>query len=260
MKLETLHLARKENIAVLTIDRPQAMNALNAQVLRDLQVILEHVEKTLDIRVLILTGAGEKAFVAGADIKEIDQLSADSAFEFARTGQKLFSRLEKLAQPVIAAVNGFALGGGLELALSCDFILASEPAKFGLPECSLGIIPGFGGSVRLPRRIGVGRAREMAYSGGFYSSHEALAMGLANHIYPASELLPAAEKLAGVLASRAPLALAAIKKSMQDGMDLTQPQAFELEAQLFAGCFGSNDQKEGTKAFIEKRKAQFTGH
>lgn len=260
MKLETLTFTHKDQIAIITVDRPQAMNALNAQVLNDFHSVLDEIEKLGSFRVVIITGAGEKAFVAGADIKEVDQLNASSAREFALKGQKLFSRIEKLPQPVIAAVNGFALGGGLELALCCDFILSSDKAKFGLPECTLGIIPGFGGTVRLPRRIGVGLAREIAYSGSFYSAQDAFSMGLTNHIYPAADLMAQAEKLAVVIASRAPLALRAIKQSMLEGMDLSQPAAYELEAKLFSDCFGSLDQKEGTKAFIEKRKAQFTGH
>ena len=259
MKLESLELSQKENFAVLTVQRPQAMNALNSQVLKDFNQVIEELQNMPSVRVLILTGSGDKAFVAGADIKEIDQLSRASALEFAQNGQKLFSKIENLKQPVIAAVNGFALGGGLELALCCDFILASENAKFGLPECTLGIIPGFGGTVRLPRRVGVGFAREIAYSGGFYSAAEALSMGLVNHVYPAGELMSHAEKLAALIGSRAPLALTAIKKSMLTGMDLSQPNAYELEAQLFSECFGSSDQKEGTKAFVEKRKPVFTG-
>jgi enoyl-CoA hydratase len=259
VKLETLSFTLKDQIARITVDRLQALNALNAQVLAEFHVVLDEIEKLGNCRVVMITGGGEKAFVAGADIKEVDQLNASSARAFALNGQKLFSRIESLPQPVIAVVNGFALGGGLELALCCDFILASDKAKFGLPECTLGIIPGFGGTVRLPRRIGVGLAREMAYSGGFYSAQDAFAMSLANHIYPAAELMAEAEKLALVIASRAPLALRAIKQSMLEGMDLSQPAAYELEAKLFSNCFGSKDQQEGTKAFIEKRKAQFTG-
>jgi len=260
MKLETLSLSQNEGIARVTIERSQAMNALNAQVLKDFHQLLDEIQKSKNIRVVILTGSGEKAFVAGADIKEIDQLQGTQAFEFAKSGQSLFSRIESLAQPVIAAVNGFALGGGLELALACDFILASEKAKFGLPECTLGIIPGFGGTARLPRRVGQGMAREMAYSGNFYSSAEALQMGLVNHIYPDAQLMVEVEKLASTLASRAPLALAKIKNSMLQGYELDLRQALDLEAKLFSECFGTNDQKEGTKAFIEKRKAQFKGN
>ncbi len=259
MKLGTLNLTQSEFVAIITIERPEAMNALNAQVLKDFHHLFDHIDKATDIRVVILTGSGDKAFVAGADIKEIDQLNASQALEFARSGQSLFSRIETLHQPVIAAVNGFALGGGLELALSCDFILASDKAKFGLPECTLGIIPGFGGTARLPRRVGQGMAREIAYSGNFYSSPEALQMGLANHVYPSSELMAEAQKLASTMATRAPLALSKIKKSMHDGLDFGLKAALDLEAKLFSECFGTQDQKEGTKAFIEKRKAVFTG-
>ncbi len=259
MKFETLNFSQIENIATITIERPEAMNALNAHVLKDFHHLFDLIQKSTDIRVVIITGSGEKAFVAGADIKEIDQLSGSQALDFAHTGQALFSRIESFSQPVIAAVNGFALGGGLELALSCDFILASDKAKFGLPECTLGIIPGFGGTARLPRRVGQGMAREIAYSGHFYSSAEALQMGLANHVYPAAELMNEAHKLAATMASRAPLALSKIKKSMLDGQDFGLKASLELEAKLFAECFGTHDQKEGTKAFIEKRKAFFTG-
>ena len=259
MKLGTLNLTQNEYVAIIMIERPEAMNALNAQVLKDFHHLFDHIEKATDIRVVIITGSGEKAFVAGADIKEIDQLQSSQALEFARSGQALFSRIEALHQPVIAAVNGFALGGGLELALSCDFILASDKSKFGLPECTLGIIPGFGGTARLPRRVGQGMAREIAYTGNFYSSSEALNMGLANHVYPAGELMGEAQKLAATMASRAPLALAKIKKSMLDGLDFGLKASLDLEAKLFSECFGTQDQKEGTKAFIEKRKAVFTG-
>ena len=234
MKFGTLDYSQSELVATITIERPDAMNALNVQLINDFHHLLDHLEKASDIRVVILTGSGEKAFVAGADIKEIDQLTARQAFEFAQNGQSLFSRIEAMPEPVIAAVNGFALGGGLELALSCDFILASEKAKFGLPECTLGIIPGFGGTVRLPRRVGQGMAREMALSGNFYSSTEALQMGLANHVYPQAELMTEVRKLALTMASRAPIALSKIKKSMLEGYDLGLPGALEFEAKLFS--------------------------
>ena len=257
MNLETIRYEESGPLAVATMTRPEAMNALNARVLSDLGTLLSQVAENKSLRVLILTGAGEKAFVAGADIKEIDALDDPGAF--ARRGQDLFGRMEALEIPVIAAVNGFALGGGLELALACDFIVASRSARFGLPECTLGIMPGYGGTVRLLRRIGPARAKEVAMTGGFYTAEQGMAMGFVNRVVEPAQLMAEARELALVIASRAPLAVSAIKRSMQDGMDMALEAHLELEAELFAGLFGSVDQIEGTKAFIEKRKPIFTG-
>jgi enoyl-CoA hydratase len=208
---------------------------------------------------MIITGSGEKAFVAGADIKEFESLDPKAASEFAFRGQKLFARLGAIGIPVIAAVNGFALGGGLELALACDFIYASENAKFGLPECTLGLLPGYGGTVRLPRRIGPARARELMYTGSMVGADEALRIGLVNRVVPQAELLKVAQETAQTIASRAPIAIAKIKDCVQNGAQITEERASELEARHFGELFATADQKEGVRAFIEKRKAQFQG-
>ncbi len=256
---EQLQIRKDGDVVVATIHRPEALNALNQIVLRSLAALLDWVESQSDIRALILTGAGEKAFVAGADIKQFENMTPAASEDFARAGQTLFTRLEKMRVPVIAAVNGFALGGGLELALACDFIYASENAKFGLPECTLGIMPGFGGTVRLPRRIGVGHARELAMSGSIINAQEALAAGLVNRVFSAGELLAKTLEAARTIALRAPLAVAAIKKSIHDGASMTEQQANGLEAKLFGQLFATSDRTEGVQAFIEKRKPSFKG-
>jgi enoyl-CoA hydratase len=264
-------LVRQEGPAlIVTVDRPDSLNALNASVLRSLGGVLDWVEAQFEnpsasqpqgpIRAMILTGTGEKAFVAGADIKEFETMTPANASEFARSGQKLFTRLERLKIPVIAAVNGFALGGGLELALACDFIIASDNAKFGLPECTLGIMPGFGGTVRLPRRIGAAKARELTFTGQMISAPEALNLGLVAQVVPQAELLAAAQEFAKTVSQRAaPLAVGMIKRSIHEGMNLNETQADELEARLFGELFGSEDKNEGVSAFIGKRKAVFKG-
>lgn len=259
MNFQTLSLEREGAIARVTIQRPDALNALNHLVLKELNQMVDHLESLSDLRVVILTGSGEKAFVAGADIKEIDQLSGDSSLEFARFGQSVFRRWERMSVPTIASIQGFALGGGFELALSCDMIVASTKAKFGLPECTLGVIPGFGGTVRLSRLIGVQRAKEMALTGEFYTADQGMALGFVNRVTAPEELKVEVEKLAHTLALRAPLSLKNIKTSIDTGFHLSVDEALELEAELFQDLFSSRDQKEGTQAFIEKRKPVFTG-
>jgi enoyl-CoA hydratase len=257
--MQTIVLNIENGIAVLTVNRPDSLNALNKQVITDLTEAVNSIDSDPSIRCVIVTGSGAKAFVAGADIKEIDQLESVDAYKFASAGQFLFSKIETLRMPVIAAVNGFALGGGLELALACDFIIAADDAKFGLPECTLGIMPGYGGTVRLVRRIGPARAKEIAMTGGFYSSAEAFNLGVINKVVPQAELMTTVQKMAQTIASRAPKAITAIKESIHQGPDLSLAEAFKLEAKLFSQLFGTSDQKEGTKAFIEKRKPVFTG-
>jgi enoyl-CoA hydratase len=247
-------------VAIATISRPEAMNALNENVLAGLAGVVDCVERAGgSCRCLVITGAGEKAFVAGADIKRFEGLDALAARRLAESGQALLSRLEALRAPVVAAVNGFALGGGLELALACDFIYASKNAKLGLPECSLGLMPGYGGTVRLARRIGPARARELAFTGGMIGADQALAIGLVNRVTEQAELLPACQELAGQIASRAPLAVAKIKEAMRAGADLAAEPAMALEARFFGELFETQDQREGVRAFIEKRKPQFKG-
>jgi enoyl-CoA hydratase len=245
----------------LTIQRPEAMNALNAQVLSDLAHAFRQIsEMSFDhAKALIITGAGEKSFVAGADIKELSELTEEQALAFAQRGQSIFHELNLLKIPVIAAVNGFALGGGCELALACDFIYASENAKFGLPEVSLGLIPGFAGTVRLSRAVGLRRARELTFSGEMMTAAEAQQMGLVNKVFSQAELLKEVKKKIEQIISRAPLAVAAAKRSINQAWDLDIESAQKIEAEHFAELFHSQDVREGTKAFLEKRKALFQG-
>lgn len=252
----------QEGLWVLTMNRPQALNALNVETINDLEHALAHLmEKSpLEARALIITGAGEKAFVAGADIKEMVSLTPEQAKTFAEKGQRVLRCLELLKMPVIAAVNGFALGGGLELALSCDFIYASDNAKFGLPEVSLGLMPGFGGCVRLARVVGLNKAREMTMTGDMLSANDAHLVGLVQKVVPAAELMANALKAAQTLASRGPLAVAAVKRVVLDGYDLAADGALALEADRFGKLFHLQDSREGMTAFIEKRKAQFRGN
>lgn len=253
-------LFNEENgVGVLTINRPETLNVLSDETLAEFDELLGRLERDGAIRALIITGAGEKAFIAGADIKQFTTLTATGALELARRGQKLVSRLESARFPVIAAVNGFALGGGLELALACDFIYASPNAKFALPECTLGVMPGFGGTVRLARRVGLSLARVMTYTGQMYTAQEALQMGLVNKIVEPANLVEAAKETARVIASRAPHAIAAIKKSINDGFNVPVSEAQEIEAKLFSELFYTEDQKEGVRAFLEKRKPEFKG-
>jgi enoyl-CoA hydratase len=260
--LEFVAVERTGAVAVVTIQRPDKLNALNARVVADLAQAFETLAASAasdePVRAAVLTGAG-KAFVAGADIAAMASLSTVEAKRFADAGHALGARIESLAFPVIAAVNGFALGGGCELALACDFIYAAAGAKLGQPEVGLGILPGFGGTQRLLRRVGAGRARELIYTGRLVTAEEALAIGLVNAVFPAAELLDKARATAVEIASRGPLAVAASKRVMQRGEDIDLAAACELEAQAFAALFGSDDQRAGMKAFVEKTRATFTG-
>lgn len=245
----------------LTIQRPEALNALNSMVLNEMADALRQIGEMdyHDARALIITGAGEKAFVAGADIKELADLDEEGGRQFAMRGQSIFHELSLLKIPVIAAVNGFALGGGCELALGCDFIYASENAKFGLPEVSLGLIPGFGGTVRMSRAIGLRKARELTYTGQVISAAEALSMGLVNKVVPLAELMPAVMKTVETLLTKAPIAVGVAKTSINQAWDLDIEAAQKNEAEIFAELFNTEDVREGTKAFVEKRKAEFKG-
>lgn len=256
-----IQLSEKNAIWTLTLNRPEALNALNSELLSELDKTLSLIAQKSysEAKVLIITGSGEKAFVAGADIKEMSGLSTADAKKFAERGQKIFRQLENLKIPVIAAVNGFALGGGLELALSCDFIYASEKARFGLPEVSLGLIPGFGGTVRLSRVVGLARAREIIFSGDMLDSAEALRVGIANKVFASNELMAAAMKSAETMASRGPVAVGLAKKSILASYDMDVQAALGFEATQFSELFNTQDVREGTGAFVEKRKAQFKG-
>jgi len=249
-------------VTVLTINRPEKLNALNQAVLLALGArILELSGQSPDSRprCVILIGAGERAFVAGADIAELAEIDPTGAKQLSELGHRLGRAMEEAPFPVIAAVNGFALGGGLELALACDFIYASDKAKFALPEVSLGLIPGFGGTQRLPRRVSAGLARELVYSGKTIDAATAKAAGLVNEVFPAAELLQRCKETAALIATRAPLAVAAAKRVLRRGADVDLEAASELEATTFASLFASADAKEGTRAFLEKRQAQFGG-
>lgn len=255
----TVQLEIQNQIAVLTIQRPEALNALNAQVLKDLEAhitaLKEQFPKT--VRGLIITGSGEKAFVAGADIKEISAIGAEEAVHFAERGQKVFRQIELLPFPVIAAVNGFALGGGLELALSCDFIYAADTAKLGLPETNLGLIPGFGGTVRLSRVVGINRARELIFSAQPITATDAEKIGLVNRVIPKAELLTQAKATLEQIFTKGPMAVKAAKASILEGHDLAVDPAMSMEAKKFGQLFQGTEAREGTTAFLEKRKPQF---
>lgn len=252
-------LEEESGLAVLIINRPQAMNALNYDTLQEIGEVLHKIKDKPNIQVLIVTGAGEKAFVAGADIAYMESLNAIQGREFGALGQAVFTAVENLPIPVIAAVNGFALGGGCELAMACDIRLACEKARFGQPEVSLGITPGFGGTQRLPRLIGAGPAKELIFTGMNIDANEALRLGLVNRIYPADTLMDEARKLAHKIIANAPLAVRLCKAAINRGLQADIDTALSIEADVFGLCFSTQDQKEGMNAFINKRKADFAG-
>lgn len=261
MQSELVLVERTGAIATITINRPDKLNALNARVVADLGQAFGALAGSNDpepVRVAILTGTG-KAFVAGGDIGEMASMTPVEAKRFADAGQRLCHLIESLPFVVIAAVNGFALGGGCELALSCDFIYAAENAKLGQPEVNLGVIPGFGGTQRLMRRVGIAKARELIYTGDMITAQQALEMGLVNAVCPGADLLSRVRDVAQKIASRGPLAVAAAKRVMLHGETLDMASACELETQAFAVLFGSEDQRGGMKAFIEKSKPVFQG-
>ena len=252
-----LKIERNDGITVMKISAPKSLNALNSTILKEIDDFVGHLDATT--RVLIITGDGEKSFVAGADISEMAHLDEPQGYEFGRLGAQVFRRIETLPIPVIAAVNGFALGGGCELAMSCDIRIASSKAKFGQPELVLGIIPGFSGTYRLPKLIGQGYAKEMIYTGKVIRSDEALRIGLVNAVYEPEELMDKAMEMAQMMLKNAPVAISLAKQSINEGYDLDAEQAIGLENQLFGKCFATSDQKEGMDAFLNKRKADFTG-
>jgi enoyl-CoA hydratase len=245
------------NVYCLTVNRPKVLNALNKETLADMAVALEVVANDSSARVLLVTGAGEKSFVAGADISQMQALTALQAKKFGEQALQTFRRFETLDIPVIALVNGFALGGGCELAMSCDFIFASENAKFGQPEVSLGVTPGFGGSQRLPRLVGRAMAMEMLVSGRMLDANEAMQRGLVNHVYPQAELLEQGLKMAAKICKNGPVSVKFTKELVQRGQDLDLENACAMESDLFGLCFATDEQSEGMQAFLEKRKADF---
>ena len=240
-------------VGIITINRPKALNALNSEVLKDLDATIDAVD--LDaIRCLIITGAGEKSFVAGADIGEMSTLTKAEGEAFGKAGNDVFRKIETLPIPVIAAINGFALGGGCEISMSCDIRLCSENAIFGQPEVGLGITPGFGGTQRLARLVGPGMAKQMIYTARNIKADEAYRIGLVNAVYPQEELLDAAKKLAATIAKQAPIAVRACKKAINDGLDASMDDAIVIEEKLFGSCFETEDQKAGMGNFLEKDK------
>ena len=242
-------------VGVVTINRPKALNALNSGVLEELEATFDQVDLETT-RVIILTGAGTKSFVAGADIAEMSTLTKEEGEAFGKKGNDVFRKIETFPLPVIAAVNGFALGGGCEISMSCDIRICSENAVFGQPEVGLGITPGFGGTQRLARIIGVGKAKEMIYSASNIKAEEAYRIGLVNAVYPQEELMDMAKKLANKIARNAPIAVRACKSAMNEGLDVDMDKAIVVEEKAFGSCFETEDQVEGMKAFLEKRKVE----
>lgn len=242
-------------VGIITINRPKALNALNSEVLKELNATLDAVDLE-NTRALVLTGAGEKSFVAGADIAEMSTLTKAEGEAFGKIGNDVFRKIETFPIPVIAAVNGFALGGGCEIAMSCDIRLCSETALFGQPEVGLGITPGFGGTQRLARLIPVGKAKEIIYGAINIKAEEAYRLGLVNAVYPLEELLPAAKKLAAKIAKNAPIAVRACKQAINEGLNVDMDHAIVIEEKLFGSCFETEDQREGMQAFLEKRKVE----
>jgi enoyl-CoA hydratase len=259
MAYENIIYKREQEIAVITFNRPKALNALNDALLQELSQALDDIASDESIRVLILTGAGDKAFVAGADITQLATFNALQAKRFSRTGHEIIGKLQQLPIAVIAAVNGFALGGGTEIAIACDFIYAADTAKFGQPEINLGIIPGFGGTQRLPRLIGANRAKELVFTGKMIPAEEAARIGLVNRVVPADQLMDEVMKTAGEIARKGKVSLRAAKEAIDCGMNVDLASAINIEIDAFALCMASPDAKEGTTAFLEKRRAEFKG-
>ncbi|BBO88378.1 enoyl-CoA hydratase/isomerase family protein [Desulfosarcina ovata] len=259
MAYENIIFDVTDGVATITFNRPKALNAINGQLLDELASALDEIEADEQVRVLVLTGAGEKSFVAGADISELATFNTLQGKLFSRKGQLIFSRLQDLSIPVIAAVNGFALGGGSEIALASDFIYAAETATFGLPEITLGIIPGFGGTQRLARLIGINRAKEMIFTGAMVKAPEAEKIGLVNRVFPKDKLMEETYKTAKGIAKKGKVSLREAKKSVNNGMNVEIGIGFQIEADAFGICMASPDAKEGTGAFLEKRKAEFKG-
>jgi len=256
---EYVIIERDGEVGILTINRPKALNALNREVLVDLRKAIEELRDDDTVKVIIITGAGEKSFVAGADIGTMQPFGVQEARDWARLGQSVLTEIENLEKPVIAAVNGFALGGGCELALACDIRIASDQAKLGQPEVGLGILPGYGGTQRLPRLVGKGTAKRLIFTGEMIGAEEAREIGLVDMVVGADELMEAALKMARTIASKGQVAVRLAKIAINRGCDMDLASGIAYEAEVFAECFATEDQKEGMKAFLEKRKPRFTG-
>ena len=254
--MPTIRYEKQDNIGIITINRPEALNALNTAVFNELEPLVGEIERDATLAALIITGEG-RSFVAGADVGEQCPMDLEAGRKWARRGSSVFRRIEKLEIPTIAAVNGFALGGGCELALACDIILASEKAKFGQPEVGLGITPGFSGTQRLPRRVGIGKAKELIFSGKMIKADEAKAIGLVNEVYAPEALMDAALEMARSFTKNAPIAVKYAKACIDRGMQMDLDDGIALENEMFAMCYATADQKEGMTAFLEKRPAVF---
>jgi enoyl-CoA hydratase len=259
MAYENVKFEVKDGIGTCTINRPKVLNALDAKTIFELMAVFSRAKSEKEVGGVILTGEGEKAFVAGADIGELSKQRAISAKEFSLVGQQVFNFIEDLGKPVIAAVNGYALGGGCELAMACHIRIASETAKFGQPEVNLGVIPGYGGTQRLPRLVGAGRAMELILSGDIIDAKEAYRIGLVNKVVSPKELIPAAEELIGKILAKGPIAIKLAMEAINHGMKMPLSEGLILESDLFGLTCATEDMREGTTAFIEKRKAKFKG-
>lgn len=257
MQYENLIVQISNHVALLAINRPQALNSLNPATLNELELVIAALETDPQVKVVIITGAGKKAFVAGGDISVMQPLGPMEAREVARQAQKLFNAIEYSSKVMIAAINGYALGGGCELAMACDIRIAAETAKLGQPEINLGIIPGWTGTQRLPRLVGKGKAKQMMFTGDMVSAAEAEKIGLVNQVVAQTELLNVAQALAEKIASKSQVAIRLIKEAVDNGMEMEIGKAFNYEADLFALCFSTEDQKEGMAAFLEKRPANW---
>jgi enoyl-CoA hydratase len=257
MEYGNLQVEINDGIALVTINRPDKLNALNTETIHELEHCMDVLQTGTHVQVVVLRGAGEKAFVAGADISELANMSASQAETLAEAGQKLMNRIENLGKPVIAAINGFALGGGCELAMACTFRYAADTAKLGLPETGLGLIPGFGGTQRLPRLVGRGRALEMILTGDMITAVDAMAIGLVNKVYAQDDLMNAVRDVAGALVNKSPLTARVALKAVNEGLGMNQDSGCRLEAALFGVAGGSEDAREGCQAFLEKRKPEF---
>ena len=257
MPYATLALAREDAVAILTFNRPEKLNAMNRQVVTEFHQALDALAGDAGVRAVILTGAGEKAFVAGADIAEFTPMTPVAAVQFAKDLEAAFQKIARMPKPVLAAVNGFCLGGGCELAMACDFIYAAENARFGQPEINLGIIPGSGGTQRLPRLVGKARAKELIYTGDMIDAQEALRIGLVNRVLPLAELLPAAKATAAKMAAKSGVVLGLAKAAIEEGTATDLMSGLALEAKAFGLTFSTEDKREGVAAFLEKRKPIF---